>query len=362
MEKLDKIMEEFHLEPIAIDELSQSAHPFQTATWAYIKEKNGWKYHAYRLIINSNEKPKDLLILTKILPPIFSFAYIPFADLLDISSIPHTKLVQLLAKKIKEKLHLNLLFLRYDFPFTFTDEKEIVHIKGRRLRECKDSVQPEATNIIDLTGGYENVKEQYRQRAKRAMRRSENDEVTIVEYNQKRELFDQWYTMYSITAKRDGFSTRSKEYISSLLHDKKTKQHTDLILAMYNKKVVGGAITISSDNYVVYLFGASIRIQGITPSYLLQDYSIQKACRDKKQYYDLHGISGPGKKGGNLESLTLFKQSFGGKRYYRPPSTDYVYIPIIHAIYTFLENVRYALIRKSKPTVNKQQYGISQDN
>lgn len=355
-------MEQFHLTPISIDELSQSMHPFQTAPWAYIKQKNGWKTHAYKLTLYPSEKQKDLLILTKVLPPIFSFAYIPFANLLNITDLPDAKFIQLLAKKIKEELRLPLLFLRYDFPFTFADEENIIHIKGRRIRECKDSVQPEATNIIDLSGGYDAVKEHYRQRAKRAMRRSENDEVTIVEYKQKRELFDQWYNMYSITAKRDGFSTRSKEYISSLLHDPHIRQHTELILAIYNKKVVGGAITISSANYVVYLFGASVRIQGITPSYLLQDYSIQKACRDKKQYYDLHGISGPGKRGGNLESLTLFKQSFGGKRYYRPPSTDFVYIPVIHAIYTFLENLRYSLYRKRKPMVNKQQYGISQDN
>ena len=355
-------MEDFHLIPIQLDALSQTSHPFQSASWAYIKQKNGWKGHAFRLAIHPSEKTVDLLILTKVLPPIFAFAYIPFAALLDISETPNSKFIQQLARKIKEELHLPLLFLRYDFPFTFNHEQDITHIKGRRITECKDSVQPEATNIIDLTSGYESVKHAYRQRAKRAMRRSENDQVTILLYDHKKVLFDQWYNMYSKTARRDGFSTRSKEYISALLHDKNISDHTELILAMYNKKVIGGAITISSDQYVVYLFGASTRIQGITPSYLLQDYSIQKACLDGKKYYDLHGISGPGKRGANLESLTLFKQSFGGTRYYRPPSLDYVYIPGIHAIYTFCANLCYSLYRKSKPTVNKQQYGISQDN
>jgi len=355
-------MEEFHLRSIHIDELSTSLHPFQSSSWAYIKQKNGWKPHAFRLTCNSSEIHRDILILTKSLPPIFAFAYIPFPPLLQITETSDTKFIQQLAKKIKEKLHLPLLFLRYDFPYNFDDERNIIHLKGRRLKECKDSVQPEATNIIDLSSGYEYIKDHYRQRAKRSMRKSENDEVTIVEYNQKRYLFDQWYSMYSLTARRDGFSTRSKEYISSLLHDKNIRKHTELVLAIYRKKVVGGVITISSNDYVVYLFGASMRIQGITPSYLLQDYSIHKACLNGKKYYDLHGISGPGKKGGNLESLTLFKQSFGGKCYFRPPSIDYVYIPLIHGLYIFFENIRYSLYRKSKPTVNKQQYGISQDN
>ena len=242
-----------------------------------LSKRNGWKPHAFRLTCNSSEIHRDILILTKSLPPIFVFAYIPFSSLLQITETSDTKFIQQLAKKIKEELHLPLLFLRYDFPYTFDDERNIIHLKGRRLKECKDSVQPEATNIIDLSSGYEYIKEHYRQRAKRSMRKSENDEVTIVEYNQKRYLFDQWYSMYSLTARRDGFSTRSKEYISSLLHDKNIRKHTELVLAIYKKKVVGGVITISSNDYVVYLFGASMRIQGITPSYLLQDYSIHKA-------------------------------------------------------------------------------------
>ena len=355
-------MNEFHLTPIKIDQLSHSNHPFQTSFWAYLKQKNGWKPYAFRINFDESDRIIDILILTKVLPPVFAFAYIPFANLLEDLQINEAKFIQQFSRKVKKEIQQPLLFLRYDFPFLDTNEDGIPHIRGRRIKECKDSVQPEATNIIDLTHGYEHVKNEYRQRAKRAIRKLENDEITIRECKNSKDMFEQWYKVYSSTAKRDGFSTRSKEYISSLLYDKNINRNVDLILAIYNNKVVGGTITISSNDYVVYLFGASLRIQGISPSYLLQDYSILKACKNGKKYYDLHGISGPGNRGGNLSSLTLFKQSFGGKRYYRLPSTDYVYIPFVHGIYTFLENIRYSFYRKRTPQVLRQQYGISQDN
>ncbi len=123
-------MEEFHLTPIHIDELSQSLHPFQSAPWAYIKQKNGWKGHAFKLTIHSSEQSINILILTKKLPPIFAFAYIPFAGLLNISETPNVKFIQQLAKKSQRKITPSL-FLRYDFPFTFSDEENIIHIKGR---------------------------------------------------------------------------------------------------------------------------------------------------------------------------------------------------------------------------------------
>ncbi len=92
-------MEEFHLKAIHIDELSTSLHPFQSSSWAYIKQKNGWKPHAFRLTCNSSEIHRDILILTKSLPPIFVFAYIPFSSLLQITETSDTKFIQQLAKR-----------------------------------------------------------------------------------------------------------------------------------------------------------------------------------------------------------------------------------------------------------------------
>ncbi|NCB01995.1 MAG: hypothetical protein EOM67_07485 [Spirochaetia bacterium] len=56
-------MDDFHLTPIAIDELSHSLHPFQSPSWAYLKQKNGWKPHAFRFISETSEKSLEILIL-----------------------------------------------------------------------------------------------------------------------------------------------------------------------------------------------------------------------------------------------------------------------------------------------------------
>jgi lipid II:glycine glycyltransferase (peptidoglycan interpeptide bridge formation enzyme) len=350
------------LSSIPVEQLSNSGHPFQSPYWAYLKKKNGWRPFAFHLECEELDVSENFLVLARSIGHIFNIAYIPFPPLKIEQSPSSAFYIEMLSKKIKTFLPIPLLFIRYDLPFTFTDEDKVATIKGKRVRECAQSVQPEGTSIIDLTDGYEEVTTRYRQRAHRAIRKVHQNEIKIEEYENDQNLFDQWYDLYKETAKRDGFSTRSKQYISHLLHEPKVKNSSSLIVATCKNMIVGGIITISTKDVSVYLLGASKRIQGISPSYLLQDYSIKKSCENGCKIYDLHGIAGPGTKGSHLSNLTLFKQAFGGQSYFRPSSTDYINLRLLYWVYRMFENFRYTMNRKKGPKMNTQQYGTTQDN
>ncbi len=355
-------MVKLDLSSITLEQLPDTGHPFQSLYWAYLKKNNGWKPFAFQLECKELQVSEKFLVLTRTIAPLFHIAYIPFSPLSVELFSTHNGYFQQLSKKIAKLLPSQPIFIRYDFPFTFDNEQNIIVLKGRRVRTCSQSVQPEATEIIPLEDGYEVVSSRYRQRAKRAIRKVVDSDIEIIEYENDQALFDSWYELYKETAKRDGFSMRPKRYIYHLLHEPKVKHSSSLIVATYKNMIVGGIITISTKEVAVYLLGASKRIRGISPSYLLQDYSIRKACEQKCSYYDLHGIAGPFEKGAHLGNLTLFKQAFGGKSYYRPPSTDYVNRAPLYALYRLFEKMRYLIHRKSVPAMNTQQYSTTQDN
>jgi len=354
-------MIEMDISSIDIERLPTDGHPFQSPSWAYVKKINGWKAAAFHLECAKEGLSENLLVLTKPVGLIFYIAYIPFcSDSIRELSLKEEFFYQL-SRSLRRLLPSHLLFIRYDFPFFYTDENMIPTMKGLHIKECSDSVQPEATSIIDLSLGYDSVRSSYRQRARRALSRIAHSDISIIEYDNDRKKFDSWYELYRETARRDGFSTRSKEYISYLVHAPEMSDFTTLLLAFHKGVLVGGIITISSERTSVYLLGASKRIRGISPSYLLQDYSIKAACDKGSRFYDLHGVSGPFDKGEHLQSLTLFKKGFGGNIYYRQPSTDYICDSILYALYSIIERIRYRMNRKNSRR-NTQQYCTTEDN
>ncbi len=161
-----------------------------------------------------------------------------------------------------------------------------------------------------------------------------------------------WYEVYLETARRDGFSPRSKKnYLRSLLALSSYNEafSSELLLAFEGEKIVGGGIIVLfSPSEALYLYGASLRFDGISCSYILQDLAIRMACERKCGIYDLYGIPGPKGRASHLAGLEIFKRSFGGQPYYRSPSTDYLYNRLIWHFYMLFETMRFRSRRRIK--------------
>jgi len=279
-------------------------------------------------------------------------AYIPFGP--DVFHNPLTTVGEFLvslSKELKKVLPRSVFSIRYDLPWDEVNDPNVMSLNAGRFHTAKESVQPDGTVRIALQWGYNAVTLGYRDRAKRALRKS-TPVYQVSIWDGKAASVKRWYETYLETARRDGFTPRSEKYLRALLSlDGKVNGDVacKLILAWEGKAIVGGLMLLMSSSEAVYLYGSTLRQDGISCSYVLQDLAIRMACENGCQFYDMHGIPGAKGRGDHLASLELFKLSFGGQVYYRMPTTDYVLHFFRWKAYSVMEHFRYRMNRKAKP-------------
>lgn len=305
-------------------ELEQSSI-FQSAFWAEVKSAS-WQALAIAWQIKER-KGTALILMRKLLPGLY-LAYAPFAFDEELTGEEFA----LLAREIKQYLPRRTLLFRLDMVWG-ADEAE-----GKRVKECKESVQPEGTVRINLPEEY-----QLKERARRNLKKEKGVEVKL--WDGDEDTFERFYAVYVLTGKRDGFEVRSKAYLRHILSIKDEKVKPLLYLAYHEGELSGGIINLRSEEEEVYLFGASVKHTDKTScGYILQKTAIEEAIKEGVKVYDFYGI--PSKTGGeHLSSLEVFKSAFGGKKVYRPASVDYIYMPFLASFYRFLEDCRYYLRR-----------------
>ena len=375
-------------------DLDSSYNPFQSSFWAAIKQSSGWEPCVFSISIDSEEDARHwstvTLILCRRLALGSVIAYVPFGPDLSGMDMLLSVFLKDVAREMRRFLPRGTICIRFDLPWNKPEVEDLPAISGRSLKTCSESVQPEGTTRLDLSFGYEQARTQYRERARRNIRKAESKGVMISEWNGSEEEFKQWYAVYQETARRDGFGARTEEYLRRFLDfDSDAKPdpyvyfgqrrniaspntymlspearihegiHCHLYLAYVENRLSGGTMVMESKNLAVYLFGASLRFDGCSFSYLLQDYSIRKACEHGRTLYDFHGISGPKNRGAHLDGLRLFKRSFGGYNCYRQPSTDFIYRLFPWFFYSVFENLRFRIQRKKHPKRISQQFSVS---
>lgn len=304
-----------------VTSLSMGNAVMQSPLWALLKGQHHWQAHAFT--IDTGGQVSDLLVLTRPLAGRWTLAYIPHGPAAE-----HSMDLSLLAGGLASHLGRDVFALRIDLP-----PKSVNTLPSPPFIPCRSSIQPEATVRIDLSGGYEAVRTHYRSRAKRALKANAAASLVI----DQECSFDDFYALYSETGKREGFLVRSKEYMRSIVE---TEDGVHMLCAHLDGKLVAALVLLFTDYEALYLYGASARLEKISPSYSLQDRAIQIACEKGCAVYDLHGVGEAGTKSGHLASLELFKRSFGGERITRPTTADWPYRKGVWRLYRAAEWVR----------------------
>ena len=338
------------LVPMDYKKMPSMNSPLQSSYWAAVKHGSGWKPYAFTIELDGWSS--SVLVLVKRLFLFSSLAYIPFGP--DVFNNPLHSVSDFLvslSKELKKVLPKSVFSIRYDLPWDEVNDPNVMYLSGGRFHMAKESVQPDGTVRIALQWGYNAVTIGYRDRAKRALRKS-SSMYKVELWDGKVTSFKRWYETYLETARRDGFSPRSEKYLTALLA-LDGKVHGDvackLVLAKEGAVIVGGLIVAMSRAEAVYLYGSTLRQDGVSCSYVLQDFAIRMACESGCQFYDMHGIPGPKGRGEHLSSLELFKLSFGGQTYYRTPTTDYTLHFFRWKTYSVIEHFRYRVKRKTMP-------------
>jgi lipid II:glycine glycyltransferase (peptidoglycan interpeptide bridge formation enzyme) len=325
------------LKEINTNDLSGS-NPFVSGNWASIKKENGWLSLAY--IISIDENQYEMLILIRTIKLGYSLAYIPFAPY-PLNGAELQLVVDNLEKisfRLLKNIPKSVFAIRYDFPFNYGNPEYIGNLDKHFIKMKDNSVQPVSTSFIQLESNIEEIRANYRKRARRYLKKNEAS-VEIEVWNGSLDELSQWYAIYKKTGLDDGFSVRSFSYVEKIMDTNYSK----LILSKIDGKIVGGIIILCGIDVAVYLLGGSLKDCGYSVSYTLQDEAI-KICKDLGiKYYDLFGIGS--KKSKHLSSLNMFKTSFGGKTISRIPTFDYTIRPIAYFFFNLAEIIRYSFYR-----------------
>ena len=168
------------LEKIKLEDFKGGQHPFQSRYWAEVKRGMHWWSQVFS-VKDESSSFQFLLLLRPFLKGKFILAYVPFA--FEPSFFNKEGKLKQLSEELCKLLPDKVISIRYDLPFNYFDNefsfnnyKNFAHLEG--LSILKESVQPEGTVMIDLSGGYSSVSKLYRSRALRTLKKNK-DKVSI---------------------------------------------------------------------------------------------------------------------------------------------------------------------------------------
>ncbi|MCL2266138.1 MAG: peptidoglycan bridge formation glycyltransferase FemA/FemB family protein [Treponema sp.] len=337
----------------------------QSSMWGEFKSRFGWKARAFfvSLVFNNEEIKIPLLVLTRRLLRVFSFAYVPWGPELP-KVFPEEKRPEAAAQlsaMLKPLIARNAIFIRFDFPwFNVENQEECSGIKEQKRRKkefqsvpgfkkAAAEVQPPDTVIINLDAACEEIlaqmKPKWRYNISLAAKKGVNTEVCGAE---KIEIF---YSLLKETAARDGLAIHKIDYYKTLFDVCAGKQNVKiyLYLASHDSDVLGAIAVLFRGSYATYLYGASSnKKRNLMASYALQ----WKAMRDAKDsgcvYYDLFGIPPYDDPNHPMEGLYRFKTGFGGSIIHRPGSWDYPYKKPVYGLFNIAERFRKKIFNLKK--------------
>jgi len=305
----------------------RSHYCFQSSYWGEVKKFTSWQNLWVRAHV-SEIRSFDTLVLFK-----EYIAYIPFGFDKEGSESVIREFVSLLQPFLPKSIK----FVRIDLPWGDSN----VHFPTNH-----HSIQPTKTIHIPLL---ENFESSFKKRAVRHIKKCEQHSLKIREWDSRDlALFDQWYTIYKETAQRDHFSARSKEYLLHLLSQHDEEITPLLYLAFDAKEIVGGIIVLLNSNEAIYLFGSTKRKEDYSPSYALHYWAMKEALQRGCSYYDMYGIEDTRSSFNHINSLSLFKHSFGGVEVKRYPTFDVVYHKMWYRLFMVIERIWFSYKRSRR--------------
>ncbi|MGH4038586.1 MAG: lipid II:glycine glycyltransferase FemX [Sphaerochaeta sp.] len=314
-------------------------NPLVSGSWAHLKVENKWSSKAYRVDIDGLQY--EMLVLFRNIKFNRAIAYLPFSPH-PIDSAPLCIAVENLAainELLKRAMPKNVFTIKYDLCFDYLNPDRNYTIDKDLFQLNKESVQPDETVFVPLCRDMDDIRASYRKRAKRILKKNKNY-VEVRKWGGDEQQLVSWFEIYKKTGEIDGFSTRSLSYIKKILDMKNSK----LLLSYVDDKIQGGIIVLFGSEVSIYLLGGSLKDCGYSVSYSLQDEAIRLVKERGCKYYDLFGIGGKNSK--HLESLNLFKTSFGGTVVQRCQTFDCPLKPLSYWAYSRAEMIRYFKYRK----------------
>lgn len=371
----------FSVQVKEIEEISRTNSGYfqQTPFWSEFKSNHGWNFRKFDLSwkhLEASEKGNEsangnsqiCVLVRSFAHGFFSFAYVPLFPSLPIKgidantqNIEFTNLLSEIGKSLKSYLPKNTICIRFDPAVEFSSPEErddfvrgsklIAFADRLKLKKAAVDIQPPDSTQIDLqpeeSDILANMKTKWRYNVNLSARKGVEIIRVLGDDPKLEEYLDIFYSLYGITAERDGIAVHAKSYYLDLIKKsaEEIKAGNDvpvisLYLARHEEDWLGSIITLFSKDQAIYLYGCSSNVKrNLMPNFLLQWTAMKDAKAYGSRYYDMYGMPPTDDENHPMHGLYLFKTGFGGKNIHRIGSFDYQ-LKFLYKFYSFAEKSR----------------------
>jgi lipid II:glycine glycyltransferase (peptidoglycan interpeptide bridge formation enzyme) len=177
-------------------------------------------------------------------------------------------------------------------------------------QKAAPEIFPENSLMLNLSLSEEEMLSQMKPKGRYNIRLAEKKGVEVCAESS----VDHFWQILKTTAKRDGFRTHKKYVYEKMLE---TFGDNALLLSAKDEggEILGAALFVFFGSTAVYYYGASKdKKRSLMAPYLLQWKGILWAKKKGAQYYDFLGISPENALEHRLQTVSNFKEKFGGQR------------------------------------------------
>ena len=336
----------------------------QTDFWTYFKCGHGWE----KISAEYGAQKQKVTILCRSFRlgmANVALAYVPMAPEREgETEKEYIENVVAFSGLVKPKLPKNTLCIRFDFPIDFGTVGERDEFIGRSksiakeisgtINKNKVDIQPPDTVVLKLDKSEDELlaamKPKWRYNIRYAMKHGVKVRAVRFGDNDFEKSLNSFYSLYEVTAERDGIGIHPKSYYSDLLErgwkSRQSDNPTDIVLYIASHEEDGKSedlaaiIALFQKDEAVYLYGCSGNVKrNLMPAYLVQWTAICDARKFGSKVYDFYGIPPTDDEKHPMHGLYLFKTGFGGAEIHRPGSFD-VPLSCLYRLYIKAEDFR----------------------
>ena len=204
------------------------------------------------------------------------------------------------------------------------------------FRNAVNDHHPKTSLILNLTQSESDILKQMKPKGRYNIKVAKKHDITV----KPSKDIEPFYNLLRKTGNRDGFGIHPKSYYQKMLDG--MSDHTQLLLAEYQGKVIAGGIFVYLDEWGIYYYGASDNeYRNLMAPYLVQWSAIQESKKRGCKHYDFLGIAPENVKGHPWAGVTEFKKKFGGKVVDYPVAKELVLRPFWYWVYRIYKKVRH---------------------
>ncbi|MDZ7740827.1 MAG: peptidoglycan bridge formation glycyltransferase FemA/FemB family protein [Bacteroidota bacterium] len=332
----------------------------QTAYWARLKEKHGYRTIAFDI---KSELPgrhllqwkshtnlfDDLLVVIRRISDDASIAYVPYGPTTEPDTEYRGPLLEALAESLRPHLPGDCILLRFDLPWQspWMEEEDAYDENGNwagppeaRVQEMRmnfetcfwnlfkapSDILPAHTIFLDLSKDRGEILKSMKAKTRYNIRLSQKKGVNVKLAG--REDLPIWYSMYKETTWRNHIIRDDMDYFNAVIKTRASESASParpmLLLASDENTPLAGMLMTIAGGRATYLYGASASVKrNKMASYALQWKAISIAKEAGCVEYDMFGVAEKPHPSHPMYGLYRFKSGFGGDIFHRQGCWDY---------------------------------------